>query len=175
MVFFTCEPLVSMVFQWFFYIWTIGVNGFSMFFLHVNHWWQWFFQWFCGSQPLVSMVFQMVFLQSNHCHWMNGLWLTIDFNGWLYQLGKPCQTKSAVFWTLLKKEVFFQVGVLKIHQICNIYLNHQNCGNSASTEKLQFLFSVWICDNIIERTSTMSLWSMRMIHRWDTQDHPRIN
>ena len=32
MVFFTCEPLVSMVFQWFFFMWTIGVNGFSMVF-----------------------------------------------------------------------------------------------------------------------------------------------
>ena len=81
--FFTCEPLVSMVFQWFFFMWTIGVNGFSMVFLHVNHWCQWFFngfsdfnhwyqwffqwffpieplplnEWFCGS-PLTSMVYQ---------------------------------------------------------------------------------------------------------------------
>ena len=36
---------------------TIGVNGFSMFFLQVNHRWWWFFT----SQPLVSMVFPMVF------------------------------------------------------------------------------------------------------------------
>ena len=41
-----------MVFQWFFQILTIGVNGFSN-----------------------------GFLQSNHCHWMNGLWLTIDIDG----------------------------------------------------------------------------------------------
>ena len=82
------------------------------------------------------------------------------------------QTRRPVFD---KNRLFLQVGVPKIHQIRHIYLNHQNRGNSASSEKLQFLFSVWICDNIIGRTSTMSLWSMRMIHRWDTQDHPRIN
>jgi len=54
---------------------TIVVNAFSMVFLHVNHWCQWFFngfftceslalmvfQWFFRSQPLVSMVFSMVF------------------------------------------------------------------------------------------------------------------
>ena len=50
--FFTFEPLVSMVFQWFF-----------------------------RFQPLVSMVFPMFFLQMNHCHWMDGLWLTIDIDG----------------------------------------------------------------------------------------------
>ena len=76
-------PLYSMVFQWFSNMWTIGVNGFSMVFLHVNHWCQWFFngfsdlkhwyqcffQWFfyngtitiewmvCGS-PLTSMAYQ---------------------------------------------------------------------------------------------------------------------
>ena len=41
-----------MVFKWFFYIWTIGVNDFSN-----------------------------VFLQMNHCHWMDGLWFTIDIDG----------------------------------------------------------------------------------------------
>ena len=50
-----------MVFQWFFYMWTIGINGFSMVFLHVNHWCQWFFNGFFRSQPFVSMVFPMVF------------------------------------------------------------------------------------------------------------------
>ena len=72
-----------MVFQCFFYMWTIGIDGFSMVFFHVNHWRQWFFngfsdfnhwyqwffqwffpiqplplnEWFCGS-PLTSMVYQ---------------------------------------------------------------------------------------------------------------------
>ena len=50
-----------MVFQWFFYMWTIGVDGFSMVF---------------RFQPLVSMVFPMV------------LWLTIDIDGLSMVLGK---------------------------------------------------------------------------------------
>ena len=48
-----------MVFKWFFYIWTIGVNDFFN-----------------------------VFLQMNHCHWMDGLWLTIDIDGLSMVLGK---------------------------------------------------------------------------------------
>ena len=49
------------------------------------------FKWFFTFEPLVSMVFQIspigindfsnVFLQMNHCHWMDGLWLTIDIDG----------------------------------------------------------------------------------------------
>ena len=48
-----------MVFQWFFQISTICINGFSN-----------------------------GFLQSNHCHWMNGLWLTIYIDGLSMVLGK---------------------------------------------------------------------------------------
>ena len=46
---------------------------------------------FFTFEPLVSMVFHIstigindfsdVFLQMNHCHWMDGLWLTIDIDG----------------------------------------------------------------------------------------------
>ena len=73
-----------------------------MVFLHVNHWCQWFFNgffymWIIGVNGF-SMVFQIStigingfsngFLQSNHCHCMNGLWLTIDINGLSMVLGK---------------------------------------------------------------------------------------
>jgi len=64
--FFTCEPLVSMVFQWFFYMWIIGVNGFSMVF---------------QISTIGINGFSNGFLQSNHYHCMNGLWLTIDIDG----------------------------------------------------------------------------------------------
>ena len=49
-----------MVFQWFFYMWTIGVNGFSMVF---------------QISTIGINDFSNGFLQLNHCHWMNGLWL----------------------------------------------------------------------------------------------------
>ena len=49
------------------------------------------FKWFFTFEPLVSMVFQNStigingfsngFLQMNNCHWMDGLWLTIDIDG----------------------------------------------------------------------------------------------
>ena len=49
------------------------------------------FKWFFTFEPLVSMVFQIsticindfsnFFLQMNHCHWMDCLWLTIDIDG----------------------------------------------------------------------------------------------
>ena len=55
-----------MVFKCFFYIWTIGVNGFSMVF---------------QISTIGINDFSNVFLQVNHCHWMDGLWLTIDING----------------------------------------------------------------------------------------------
>ena len=52
MVFFTCEPLVSMVFQWFF----LHVNHWRQWFFNgfsdLNHWYQWFFQWFLTIEPL---------------------------------------------------------------------------------------------------------------------------
>ena len=69
--FFSCEPLVSMASHWFFFFLHMNhwcqwfFNGFSDF----NHWYQWFFQCFfykwtiaiewmvCGS-PLTSMVYQ---------------------------------------------------------------------------------------------------------------------
>ena len=80
-------PLYSMVFQWFSNMWTIGVNGFSMV----------FYLWIIGVNGF-SMVFQIwtigmdgfsnVFLQSNHCHCINGLWLTIDIDGLSMVLGK---------------------------------------------------------------------------------------
>ena len=57
MVFFSCEPLVSMVSQWFFYMWTIGVNGFSMVF-HIS--------------TIGTNGFSNGFFPPNHCHWMNG-------------------------------------------------------------------------------------------------------
>ena len=62
-----------MVFKCFFYIWTIGVNGFSMVF---------------QISTIGMNGFSNVFLQSNHYHWMNGLWLTIDFDGLSMVLGK---------------------------------------------------------------------------------------
>ena len=62
-----------MVFQWFFYMWTIGVNGFSMAF---------------QISTIGINDFSNGFLQSNHCHWMNGLWLTIDNDGLSMVLGK---------------------------------------------------------------------------------------
>ena len=70
-----------MVFQWFFYMWTIGVDGFSMVFFHVNHWYQWFLNGFFTCEPLVSMVFQWFFLHVNHwCQWFfNGF---SDLNHW---------------------------------------------------------------------------------------------
>ena len=49
-----------------FYIWTIGVNGFSMVF---------------QISTIGINDFSNVFLQMNHCHWMDGLWLTIDIDG----------------------------------------------------------------------------------------------
>ena len=55
-----------MVFKWFFYIWTIGVNGFSMVF---------------QISTIGINDFSNGFLQMNHCHWMDGLWLTIDIDG----------------------------------------------------------------------------------------------
>ena len=59
MVFFTCEPLESMVFQWFF-----------------------------RFQPLVSMVFPMFFSNPTiTIEWMV-LWLTIEIDGLLMVLGK---------------------------------------------------------------------------------------
>ena len=50
-----------MVFQWFFLHVNHWYQWFFNGFLHVNHWCQWFFQWFFRSQPLVRMVFPMVF------------------------------------------------------------------------------------------------------------------
>ena len=50
-----------MVFQWFFYMWTIGINGFSMVFLHVNHWRQWFFNGFSDLNHLYQWFFQWFF------------------------------------------------------------------------------------------------------------------
>ena len=52
-----------MVFNWFFYIWTIGVDGFSM-----------------GFQISTIGIngFSNGFLQMNHGHWIDGLLLTID-------------------------------------------------------------------------------------------------
>ena len=55
-----------MVFKCFFYIWTIGVNGFSMVF---------------QNSTIGINGFSNGFLQMNHCHWMDGLWLTIDIDG----------------------------------------------------------------------------------------------
>ena len=49
-----------------FYIWTIGVNGFSMVF---------------QISTIGINDFSNGFLQMNHCHWMDGLWLTIDIDG----------------------------------------------------------------------------------------------
>merc|ERR1712047_16834 len=40
---------------------TIVVDGFSMVFLHVKHWCQWFFNGFLTCEPLVPMVFQWFF------------------------------------------------------------------------------------------------------------------
>ena len=37
-----------------FYRWTIGIDGF----LPLNHWYQWFFQWFLTVETLVSMVWR---------------------------------------------------------------------------------------------------------------------
>ena len=56
-----------MVFQWFFYMWTIGANGFSMVFQI--------------STIGINDFSNVFFLQMNHCHWMDGLWLTIDIDG----------------------------------------------------------------------------------------------
>ena len=49
-----------------FYIWTIGVNGFSMVF---------------QNSTIGINGFSNGFLQMNNCHWMDGLWLTIDIDG----------------------------------------------------------------------------------------------
>ena len=49
-----------------FYIWTIGVNGFSMVF---------------QISTIGINDFSNGFLQMNHCHWMDGLWLAIDIDG----------------------------------------------------------------------------------------------
>jgi hypothetical protein len=58
---------------------TIVVNGFSMAFLHVNHWCQWFFQWFFTCESLVSMVFQWFFSDLNHwCQWFFQWFFTIE-------------------------------------------------------------------------------------------------
>ena len=75
MVFLTGEPLLLMVFHistigingfsngfsiiddgdsMVFYRWTIGIDGF----LPLNHWYQWFFQWFLTVETLVSMVWR---------------------------------------------------------------------------------------------------------------------
>ena len=68
-VFFHVNHWCWWFFNGFFFMWTIGVNGFSMVFSDFNHWYQWFFQcffpiqplplneWFCGS-PMTSMVYQ---------------------------------------------------------------------------------------------------------------------
>ena len=62
-----------MVFQWFFYMWTIGANGFSMVFqistIGING-----FQW-VFSNPTIAI------------EWMV-LWLTIDIDGLSMGLGK---------------------------------------------------------------------------------------
>ena len=57
-----------MVFQWFFYMWTIGANGFSMVFqistIGINgfsngfHRWTIAIEWMVFASPLTSMVFQ---------------------------------------------------------------------------------------------------------------------
>ena len=47
---FTSEPLLSMVFQWFFHISTIGINGF--------HRWTIAIEWMVFASPLTSMVVQ---------------------------------------------------------------------------------------------------------------------
>ena len=60
---------------------TIIVDGFSMVFLHVNHWCRWFFNGFFSCEPSVSMVSQWFFLYVNHwCQWFfNGF---SDLNHW---------------------------------------------------------------------------------------------
>ena len=50
-----------MVFQWFSNMWTIGVNGFSMVFLLVNHWCQWFFNGFSDLNHWYRWFFQCFF------------------------------------------------------------------------------------------------------------------
>ena len=86
---------------------TIVVNGFPMVFL----------QWTIGVNGS-SMVLQIstigindfsnVFLQLNHCHWMDGLWLTIDIDGLLMVLlevngGSQKKAKTQKKHDLLKK------------------------------------------------------------------------
>ena len=77
-----------MVFQWFFYMWTIGVNGFSMVFFTCESLVSMVFQWFFQISTICINGFSNGFLQSNHCHCMNGLWLTIDIDGLSMVLGK---------------------------------------------------------------------------------------
>ena len=102
--FFTFEPLVSMVFQWFF-----------------------------RFQPLVSMIFPMFFLQMNHCHWMDGLWLTIDIDGLsmvLVEVNGGSQKKAKTQKTehVYKKELYKHLkwkcrrsgGRFKGRRWCNI-------------------------------------------------------
>ena len=83
-----------MVFKWFFYIWTIGVNGFSMFFFQIS--------------TIGINDFSNVFLQMNHCHWMDGLRLTIDIDGLSMVLvevngGLQRKAKTQIKHGLLKK------------------------------------------------------------------------
>ena len=88
MVFLHVNHWYQWFFNGFFYMWTIGINGFSMDFLHVNHWCQWFFNGFSDLNHWYGWFFQCFFLQSNHCHCINGLWLTIDIDGLSMVLGK---------------------------------------------------------------------------------------
>ena len=89
-------PLKSMVFQWFFYMWTIGVNGFSMVLFTCESLVSMVFQWFFWSQPLVSMIFPMVFnnrtiaiawmvcgspLASMVYQWFWGKWMLVHKKG----------------------------------------------------------------------------------------------
>ena len=72
---------------------TIVVDGFSMVFLHVNHWCQWFFNGFSDLNHWYQWFFQW-FSSLNHCHWMNGFRITIDINGFSIVLEKAGRARS---------------------------------------------------------------------------------
>ena len=67
---------------------TIIVDGFSMVFLHVNHWCQWFFNGFSDFNHWYQWFFQCFFSNPTIAiEWMV-LWLTIDIDGLSMVLGK---------------------------------------------------------------------------------------
>ena len=142
-----------MVFQWFFYMWTIGTNGFSMVFLHVNHWCQWFFNGFFRSQPFVSMVFPMVFYNrtiaiewmvcgspftSMVYQWFWGKWTLVHKKRpkrkktwFVQQKHRGKQTLDRLTWPNVTK-----VAVEQLKRLGAAVGRHQGCDEKVSSRQL---------------------------------------